>query len=230
MEAVKIGFCTLYHGDSDDILPVLGPVEALVSDPQYEFDASGGGIFRQNRKCMDEIQKKGLDKGFDVSVLNPLLYPSVTVFCHNDQLSKILHYLAGNYHRYMVGSWHKTNPMPVRNKHYLPDTEFYVHAWNKGAHPVGEHKDMGRYYISAVGAQKEYDHPTVKPLPLMEKIISNVNAQTIVDPYMGTGTTGEACIRHGRNFIGIEKDADYYGMAVRRIRKAHEKFLNPGSP
>jgi DNA modification methylase len=220
---IKIGSCTLYNADCTDILPTVGKVDAIVTDPPYEFQTSGGGMFRRNRDNMDQIQEAGLDKGFDHSILASTNCDSCVVFCHNDQLPELLAYLKTQYMRFAVCTYHKTNPMPVANCHYQPDTEFYIHAWNKGFHPTGELREKKRYYFGLSGKDTDIDHPTVKPLPLMEKIIINTNARIICDPFMGSGTTGIACMRQGRVFIGIEKDKKYFDIACERIQREYDQ-------
>src|SRR5690606_12281906 len=64
-------------------------------------------------------------------------------------------------------------------------------------------------------------HPTQKPLALMRWCLKWFEGQTILDPFMGSGTTGVACVKEGRKFIGIEIDPDYFNIACERIRKAY---------
>jgi DNA modification methylase len=219
-----IGNATLYLGDCRDILPTIGAVDSLVTDPPYEFETSGGGIFRrEGRDCMDKIAEAGLDKGFDHALITAEQFRSAIVFCHNDQVSRLVPYLAGQYRRFALCFWHKTNPMPVANKHYKPDTEIYIHAWGQDGHPVGALHDKGRYVLAPVGHQDEWDHPTVKPLPLMQKIMRNVNGETICDPFMGTGTTGVAALEYGKSFIGVERDERYFDIACKRIEDAQRQ-------
>lgn len=80
----------------------------------------------------------------------------------------------------------------------------------------------------AYGARKEgrNHHPTVKPLALMEYLCTLTATPTggvVLDPFMGSGTTGVACVNTGRHFIGIEKDAGYFEIARRRIEQAQVK-------
>jgi len=67
-----------------------------------------------------------------------------------------------------------------------------------------------------------YNHPTEKPVEIMERLIemTSLNDHVILDPFMGSGTTGVACVQTGRNFIGIEIDPDYFAIAERRIKEA----------
>jgi hypothetical protein len=219
---VTMDHATLYLADANELLHRLGRV-LLVADPPYLFDNSGGGAFRAARGASDQIVAERLDEGFDHSIINPLLHPSVVVFCHNDQLPELLAYLTGNYRRVCVNVWIKPNPSPHRNKHYLADTEFFIHAWQEGHHPVGDHHDMHRHVTARSQPSKVHDHPTVKPDAVMEKIIANMGEGIICDPFMGTGSTGVAAVKAGRTFIGIEHNPKHFATAVERLRLAHEQ-------
>ena len=77
-------------------------------------------------------------------------------------------------------------------------------------------------------------HPTQKPLPLMEWCLTHVpDARIILDPFMGSGTTGVACVKLGRKFIGIEISEDYFDIACKRIEEAYRQpdfFVEPPAP
>lgn len=218
MRVEHIGNAILYLGDAYEIRPTLGWMDADVMDPPYEFRAEGGGMYRAARHGMDEIIEQGLHEGFDHAVINPLLCGAVVVFCHNDQLPKLLPYLDGSFERFALCIWRKINPQPVANKHYRPVSEFYVHAWNRGHHPAGNLADLDRQVeaLSPRGDLK-FGHPTVKPDAVMTKIIRNVSGQSVCDPFMGTGSTGVAALRAGKRFVGIEKNPIHFETALRRI-------------
>lgn len=217
---VTIGAATLYLGDAYAIRPTLGWMDADVMDPPYLFDNSGGGAYRAARGASDQIVAEGLDQGFDHAIINPLLCGACVVFCHNDQLPDLLPYLAGSFHRSVVLFWSKPNPPPHRNRHYLADTEPYIHAWSRGHHPVGAHHDMHRCITAQSLPSKLFGHPTVKPEAVMDKIIANVAGETVCDPFMGTGSTGVAAVRAGKRFFGIERNPAHFATAVRRIGAA----------
>ena len=127
------------------------------------------------------------------------------------------------YQRFCLLGWIKPNPSPMRNKHYPADVEPYVHAWNHGYHPVGEHHDMHRWITSGTMPAKTFGHPTVKPLAVMDKIMRNLSGRTVIDPFMGTGSTGVAAIRHGKIFTGIELNPKHFATAIERISAAWEQ-------
>lgn len=215
-----IGPATLYLGDGYEVVRALGPQDAGVFDPPYAFDTRGAGKFRKARPNMDRIAAAGLDQGFDDRICSPATFRSVAVFCHNDQLSQLLPRLAARFHRTVVCAWHKTNPLPVANKHYRPDTEFWVHAWLAGAHPVGSLTDKARWILSESGRFTGVDHPTVKPEPVMDKVLATINAASVCDPFMGSGSTGVAAIKRGLRFTGVEIDPKHFDTACRRIEAA----------
>ena len=218
---VVIGPATLYLGDAYALRPDLGWHDADVTDPPYRLDCSGGGHYRKRRPNYDRIEREGLDQGFDLAILNPLLAGAVVVFAHNDQLAQLLTHAAGTFHRHALCVWQKTNPQPVANKHYRADVEYYVHAWNRGFHPDGASVDKLRVSrVTSPRGDARFDHPTTKPDALMAKIIANARGETICDPFMGTGSTGVAAVRAGKRFTGIERDPRYFATAVRRITAA----------
>lgn len=211
---------TLYLGDAYAIRPALGWMDADVMDPPYLFDNSGGGAFRRARGASDQIVADELDQGFDHRIINPLLCGSTVVFCHNDQLPDLLPYLNGLFYRFCLLGWIKPNPSPMANKHYLADVEPFIHAWNPGWHPQGEHHDKHRWVTAGSMKSAVFGHPTVKPASVMDKIIANVTGQTICDPFMGTGSTGVAAIKAGRRFVGIEQNPKHFKTAVSRLTAA----------
>lgn len=216
-----IGLATLHLGDAYAILPTLGRLDILCTDPPYLIRASGAGSYRKRRPMMDRIMEEGLHQGFNLSIIDPLQFSAAVIFAHNDQLAELLAHVKGGFHRHALCVWQKTNPQPVANKHYRPDAEFYVHSWQRGCHPIGDMADLLRITrTSSPRGAARFDHPTTKPDALMEKIVRNLAAGAICDPFMGTGSTGVAAVKAGRRFIGIEKNPAHYETACRRLAQA----------
>ena len=215
---------TLYLGDAYVIRPALGWMDCDATDQPYVIQTAGAGSFRKRRKTMDEIADMGIDRGFDLAIINPLLCGAVVCFCHNDQLPKLLHHIDGQFDRFALLDWTKAAPLPVANKHYRPDREFFVHAWNAGFHPQGDLADKGRSITASPdrALKKRFDHPTIKPPAVMDKIMVNIAGKRICDPFMGTGSTGVAAVQAGKQFFGIERDPRWFEAAVTRISEAVE--------
>lgn len=87
---------------------------------------------------------------------------------------------------------------------------------------AGEKIKRGMTFFEFVVNGDKPDHPSPKPIDYMRKLIERTTEEgdTILDPFMGSGTTGVACVQTGRNFIGIEIDPDYFAIAERRIKEA----------
>lgn len=225
MTPVVIGPATLYLGDAYVIRPQLGHMDRDCLDPPYAIRASGGGNYRKRRPMMDQLIAEGLHRGFDLSIINPLLCDAAVIFAHNDQLADLLAHLRGSFHRHAVCIWQKVNPQPVANRHYRPDLEFYVHAWHRGAHPEGSMAQKLRITSCySPRGPKKFGHPTVKPDALMDKIMANLGGLTICDPFMGTGSTGVAAVRAGKRFFGIEHNERHFATAIARITAAIEEM------
>ena len=112
--------------------------------------------------------------------------------------------------------------MPTYSNKYLSDTEYLLYfRKGKGKCFPQSYDDAKTYYIAPKNQsdKKIYGHPTIKPLDITEKIIRNSSreGQVILDPFMGSGTTGVACVNTGRSFIGIELDKRYFDTAKARI-------------
>lgn len=200
----------LYLGDCLEILPTLesGSVDAVVTDPPYGIDAGNMslGKWRTSKMRKSDWDKVQAD-------LTPLLELGVpTAFC------------GGNYFS-------------------LPPSRGWL-VWDKGAGFKG--RDFSEceliwtnvntvarifsYDPLANGDYRNKQHPTQKPASLMSWIIERMTdtGDTILDPFMGSGTTGAACVQTGRKFIGIEIDPDYFEIAKKRIMEAQAQIRLPG--
>jgi len=222
----------VYHCDYRDrlqsIIAQFGKPDCMVMDPPYKFNPKGGGEYQAARSGMKEIAQKGLDQGFDLELLSWKYANSIMVFCHNDQLGEIIMRLKQGFHRVVVLMLHKKNPQPVHNRNYQPDTEFFVHAWQQSHYPLGDLVDKKRFITC--GRPEKFDHPTVKPLEVMRKIMKNVHGDLIFDPFMGTGSTGVAAVEAGKTFIGCEIDQDYFEIAQTRLDLEICKQVAFGAP
>lgn len=126
-----------------------------------------------------------------------------------------------------TGIWHKTNPMPRNmNLHFVNSNECWIYFLKESR--TGVFNNNGKlildYFESSVTPQSEKKwgkHPTQKPLKLMEHFISILSNEgdIILDPFMGSGSTGVGSIRLNRKFIGFEIDKNYYNIAKRRLEE-----------
>ncbi len=202
---------TIYHGDNREILPTLPKVDLLLTDPPYELTASGGGMGAK-RKYLADIHQK-IDGGFDFQMLNQ--FDNWFCFCGKEQLPEMFKLVGGK--RWMLVTWNKPNPTPLCNANYLPDTEYIFHCFKSGR-LFGEYRDKSRFIVHPV-EKNDFDHPCVKPLAVVLKLVAlgTLKGETILDPYMGSGTTLRAAKDLGRKAIGIELKEKYCDIAAKRM-------------
>lgn len=209
------GSVQLYLGDCAAIMPSLptAEVDVVITDPPYDVRAgNGGGVFGQRSHLVDT--GGFTDGGCDFSFLLP--FKNWFSFCSRKQLRELLEF-AERCERFNVLTWCKPNPVPTCSNKYLPDLEFIVHGFSKGRLFGG--MDVKSQFIVYPCGQKLTTHPNEKPLPIIEKLLSlgSRPCELVADPFMGSGTTGVACVRTGRRFIGIERDPQWFSVAVERI-------------
>ena len=108
------------------------------------------------------------------------------------------------------------------NNTYANDTEYLIMAREKGTTKLyGDYESKKKYWITTTNKNDKdnYNHPTIKPLDIIRTLITNstLPGDTVLDCFMGSGTTGVACKETGRNFIGMEIDDDYFKIAQDRL-------------
>ena len=208
-----IGDCSLYLGDCRNILPGLPKVDALITDPPYEISASGGGIGAK-RKYLSDIDGH-IDAGFDIDMLTG--FDNWLVFCGKPQLMELMQKATAQGLRWQLRTWNKTNPTPLTNGNYLPDTEYMVHAFKTHIW-----RGKKRWIVGNV-EKSGFDHPTVKPQYVMTDALqcATDHGGKVLDCFMGSGSTGVACATMAREFIGIEREPKYFDIACKRIEQAY---------
>jgi DNA modification methylase len=200
-----------------------GSVDLIVTDPPYEFETRGAG-FHKKRVYYDEIAAQGLAKGIDETYLvemeRIMKQTNTYLFCNKNQLRMYFNFYKDKNCDLLV--WHKNNPIPVVSNKYLSDLEYIFFARDKGVRLGGDYSTLSKVYRSNVNKAdlNLYGHPTIKPLPLVARLILNSSQEggVVCDPFMGSGTTAIACIREKRHFIGFELNEEYFDKAQKRIQ------------
>ena len=227
---VTIGDCRLILGDCLEVMPTLGKVDAVVTDPPYELSAAGPGAshFGMSLSKFDGAAYRaivsGVDYGAVLSAVATICDPfNLFCFCSNKQISKLMAINEGAGRSTTLLVWHKTNAAPFANGVWRGDLEYVVHARSKGATFQGGADEKKK--ITAHPLVVDAAHPTVKPSQIIQKYIriGSIPTQTILDPFMGSGTTGVACVKLGRKFIGIEIDEGYFDIACKRVAEAYRQ-------
>ena len=218
-----IGDATLYLGDCREVLPTLGKVDAVVTDPPYGIDIAASctigatgrnanghklGARSVTNYGVSDWDRVGLnaEQWRIISAAAPLW-----IVWGGNHLADILGASAGMlvWDKKCQDGWDDSfSEMEVAWSNALARAKGFRHRW-AGAIRASEHYANVR------------QHPTQKPIALMEWCLGFVpEARTILDPFAGSGTTGVACMKLGRKFIGIEIEPKYFDIACRRISEA----------
>lgn len=152
---------------------------------------------------------------------------NIYIFCSQKQIISLLKYFVeGKNCNWNIISWHKTNPVPACSNKYLTDTEYILFFREKGVKVYGNYESKKTWYLTPLNVldKKKYNHPTVKPLDIIENFVLNSSKEeeVVLDCYMGSGTTGVAALKNNRKFIGIEVNDSYFKTATNRINN----FIN----
>lgn len=250
IEKVDIGNATLYHGDCLEILHSLSPVDAVITSPPYNLgsapwarlghwkpgdsaggkskwkngsDGGGGVQYGEHDDCMPW----GKYVEWQHAVVSALwdLIPETGVIFYNHKPRVIgaklwlpLELIPEQVIMRQIIIWARPGGMNFNPTAFVPTHEWIMVL----AKPAFRLKSKG---VSGLGdvwqmAPDRNEHPAPFPVKLPLRALEAVNAETVLDPFMGSGTTGMAAHTLGRRFIGIEKDRKYFDMACRRIEQA----------
>lgn len=219
MDKVEIGGCTLYLGDCMDILPTLPKVDAVITDPPYG-DVTHKGARSSNSLDVTTIDFDSIDSKQLADLCAKLVdqaYRWVVMTCEWRHAANLE---SSGIPLVRLGVWIKPNGAPQFTGD-RPGTGWEAVAilhrkgrkrWNGGGH----------HAVWTVPIEQG-QHPTQKPIRLISDWVSAFtdSGETILDPFMGSGTTGVACAQMGRNFIGIEREPKYFEIACKRIEQAY---------
>ena len=241
VEKVVIGNAELWHGDCLEILPTLGKVGAVISDPPY----SSGGAFRADRAgstAKKYMGSYGRPAAVDIDVVGDsrdslgwafwatlwlsqchrLLEDGAPCVIFSDwrQLPNATNVLqAAGFVWRGVGVWSKPGYRPMAGR-FAHQAEYF--PWGtKGAKPWDYSQECLPGVFEHAAPGKEREHQTEKPVSLMGQIVKIAPPHLpVLDPFMGAATTGVAAIASGRPFVGIEIDLQYFDIACERISRA----------
>lgn len=149
---------------------------------------------------------------------------NIYIWCSKKQLIPLVyHYVIQKKCNWNIINWCKTNPIPTCNNKYLTDVEYCLFFRDKGVKIGGSYESKRTYYVTPINQKdkKLWKHPTIKPEFITNNFIINSSNEKdiILDPFMGSGTTGACAKNLNRAFIGIEINKEYYDIAVDRINK-----------
>lgn len=247
MEKVEIGNCTLYHADCLDVLPSLSGVDAVITSPPYNLggspwphlgnwkpgdgaggkskwrngsDASAGVQYGEHSDNMPHAEYVAWQHEV-VSALWDLIPGNGAIFYNHKprvigaRLWLPTELIPEHVTMRQIVTWARPGGMNFNPTAFCPTYEWIIIL----AKPDFRLKSKA---VSGLGdvwnmAPDRNEHPAPFPVLLPSKVLQAVTAETILDPFNGSGTTGLACIRAGRRYIGIEKDARHFDQACARL-------------
>ena len=213
---------------NDDCLNVLKDIEdnsidLVVTDPPYEVITGGrnggvkgkpSGILTENKQLMKSIPKADLwlSECFRVMKDGTHIYIMTNTLNLTNYLN-IINGVGFKLHNLLV--WNKNNTTP--NRWYMKNCEYVIFARKGFAKSINNPSSQTVHNFDNIIGNKK--HPTEKPVDLMKLYVGNSSqvGDTVLDPFMGVGSTGVACKELNRNFIGVELDEQYFDIATKRI-------------
>lgn len=223
---VTIGDCRLIQGDCAEVLPTLERVGLLLTDPPWIASKSkmrnGGGGVAQAIETHSGVAYGDIG-AFDAEVVNLAISKAerAVVFTGTKEATQL------NPKFWMF--WHRPNPMPtpVLPFHQSVSPILLFGNWagiHLGDQMLSIHKLNAGCIASPERVLEQKNgkaaHPCQMPVALPLHFLSQVDGD-VLDPWLGSGTTGVACVKTGRKFIGIEKEPKYFEIACRRIEQAY---------
>lgn len=236
MRVEVIQDCTLYLGDCLKVLPTLNCVDHVISDPPYEkimhnAKAAGSRSIRTDGRA--EI------KSLDFTCIDPIRDTVAhliadkcngwaLIFCAPEGVGRwadAINITSAKYKRACV--WIKPDSTPQLNgQGPAMGAENFVAAWCGDGYAKWNSGGKRGVYTHLTNQPTRHGvHPTEKPVSLLKELILDFTtfSQTVCDPFMGSGTTGVACVNLGRKFIGIELEPKYFDIACKRIEEAYKQ-------
>ena len=236
-ETVTIGDCTLYRGDCLEVMPTLGKVDAIITDPPYSEAVRRGAMTRAddapiNGKAFVPFAITA-DKIADILALNA---PNrwCVMFCDWRHAAHILQDPPVGYRDVRFAIWNKPNGAPqFTGDRPAPGWEAIAILHNKETKL--RWNGGGSRSVWTFNIENQNGHPTPKPLPLMQHMVSlfTDEYEKVLDPFMGSGTTLVACAKLGRKGIGIELEPKYFDIACKRVEQAYAQpdlFIERAAP
>ena len=211
-DKVVIGDCELWHGDCREVLPLLPACDLILTDPPY-----GIGADKNLRANKQHGKAAAPSKDYGAGDWDSEPPPAWVIELMREK-GKWQVFFGGNYYALPPARcwlvWDKDN-----GENDYADCEL---AWTNLPKAVRRLRWKWHGMLQQDMTNKEVrEHPTQKPVPVMRWALMQVrDAATVCDPFMGSGTTGVACVMEGRRFVGIERERRYFDVACARIEQA----------
>lgn len=238
----------LHHVNCYEFIPTLpdNSVDLVISDPPYQLgNIHGSGMFSEknyekygrtrNIKMLHNLEK--LDSViFEPTKLLDMLEPKMKsfygyFFCNKMLVADYINWARSKKYSYDILIEYKENPVPAHSTHHCSDLEYIILIRGKGTYFCGRGLEFDNYRKWFPTICKKHIHPAEKPVELLERFVrvSSKENAVIFDPFSGSGSSGIACLNLKRNFIGCEKDPEYYELANKRLKERDDELKGVGT-
>ena len=206
----------LHLGDCLEVMKSIPDksIDAVITDPPY-------GV--QKATWDDEIPPIDIWKESGRTLIpngNLLVFGGIKL------MPDVMKLLGSLFQYQWVFAWYKSNAMQFGKTGF---SVLDIALWYGNGNAKAKTKKRDVIVEPIIPSQNDFGHPTPKPIKVMAHLIECLSEKgdTILDPFMGSGTTGVACVQTGRNFIGIEIDEGYFKIAEKRIHEAQQQMRLP---
>jgi len=183
-------------------------IDAAITDPPSDVNKSSWDVAIPPAELWQEVAR----------VLRP--NGSLLVFGGLRYMPEVMQSIGNNLTYEWVIAWYKSNAMQF-GKTGFSVLDLVLWYSKNGANFQNKMRDVIEYPI--IPSENDNGHPTPKPEKIMTRLVNAVSGKTVFDPFMGSGTTGVACAKLGRSFIGCEINPEYFAIAKRRIEQAEQQ-------
>lgn len=241
MKDIKTENLWLMQGDCLERMKEIesGSVDAIICDPPFNIVEKIGSnihLFRQGSKQADSSiseESMAFDVGFNqitwLESAAAKLKKGGNFIIFNDwenmgEIAKEARRLKLKVK--MIGHWQKPNPTPAEwRRRFVSGREYFIHLTKGGKNTFNTdklHFGEFRYPLTPKSEKSHGKHPNQKPIKLMTELVEILSNEgdAVLDPFMGSGSTGVSCANTGRKFIGIEMDQGYFQIGVNRVAEA----------
>lgn len=238
MRVETIGDCILYLADCNDVLPTLVDVDVVITDPPYGEETQSNARTHRNQGFNEAARSHYIDFAITNAGVREV-FVAAGRLAKRWVVASMEFRHAADFERsppdglrfVRIGAWVKSNGAPQ----FTGDRP--AQGWEAIAimHSAASNlrwNGGGARAVWSSDVERNNGHPTPKPLNLMKdwvRLFSDAG-EIVLDPFMGSGTTGVACVKMGRKFIGIEREPEYFDIACKRIREAYaqpDMFIEP---
>lgn len=228
----------IYNQDCMEMLKNIpdNAIDLIITDPPYDISCTGGGG-NQGHKISTmgkDLVDLNINTGYDIrtvgkEIVRVMKKMNVYFWCNKKQIPEYFDfYVKEQGCKFDILTWNKTNPVPTYSNKYLTDTEYCLYFRNGGMCEPKNYEDAKTYWFDPINSSDKqiWEHPTIKPQHMIEKLIRNSSkqGQLVMDLYLGSGTTAAACKKLNRNFIGSEINERFYKIALDRVEKQEQEL------